>query len=90
MAVFVGGAVGAVAGRYVGWARVGQFGVCVVGCGDMGTTHAKAWMRGDVGRVVAAYRALLAGRTSAAEVWRSLRTEGGYGVVRGSLRVVPG
>ncbi len=44
----------------------------------------------DVGRVVAAYRALLAGRTSAAEVWRSLRTEGGYGVVRGSLRVVPG
>ena len=31
----------------------GRFGVCVVGCGDMGTTHAKAWMRGDAGRVVA-------------------------------------
>jgi UDP-N-acetylglucosamine 3-dehydrogenase len=30
-----------------------KFGVCVVGCGDMGTTHAKAWMRGEVGRVVA-------------------------------------
>ena len=30
-----------------------KFGVCVVGCGDMGTTHAKAWMRGDAGRVVA-------------------------------------
>ncbi len=31
----------------------GKVGVCVVGCGDMGTTHAKAWMRGEVGRVVA-------------------------------------
>jgi putative protease len=42
----------------------------------------------DVARVVGAYRELLAGRTSAAEVWRSLRTEGRYGVVRGSLRVL--
>jgi putative protease len=41
----------------------------------------------DVGRLVAAYRALVAGRTRPAEVWRSLKVEGGYGVVRGSLRV---
>jgi putative protease len=44
----------------------------------------------DVARVVGEYRALLAGRASPAEVWRSLRAEGGYGVVRGSLRVLEG
>jgi U32 family peptidase len=42
----------------------------------------------DVTRVVASYQSLLAGRASAAEVWRTLKTEGGYGVVRGSLRVL--
>jgi putative protease len=39
-------------------------------------------------RVVEAYRALLAGGLSAGELFRGLRTEGGYGVVRGSLRVL--
>ena len=42
----------------------------------------------DVARIVAAYRALLAGRQEPREVWRALRTEGGYGVVAGSLRVL--
>jgi putative protease len=54
----------------------------------------------DVRRIVASYRALLAGSRSAAEVWRELRAGGGVGggygvsagggpgVVRGSLRVV--
>jgi putative protease len=44
--------------------------------------------RDEVTRVVGAYRRLLAGSVSAAEVWRNLKTEGGYGVVRGSLRVL--
>jgi U32 family peptidase len=39
-------------------------------------------------RVVRAYRELLAGRLSGKEVFRSLRASGGYGVVRGSLRVL--
>ncbi len=39
-------------------------------------------------RLVATYRALLGGEASAAEAWRQLRVEGGYGVVRGSLRVL--
>ena len=39
-------------------------------------------------RLVETYRALLGGEVSAAEVWRRLRVEGGYGVVRGSLRVL--
>jgi putative protease len=49
----------------------------------------------DVRRIVEAYRMLLEGRSSAAEVWRSLKTlqtpgvGGGYGVVSGSLRVLP-
>ncbi len=34
-------------------------------------------------------RQLLEGRAVAADVWRALRTESGYGVVRGSLRVLP-
>ncbi|MEI9940599.1 MAG: DUF3656 domain-containing protein [Pseudomonadota bacterium] len=39
-------------------------------------------------RVVRAYRDLLAGHTSGKEIFRSLRASGGYGVVRGSLRVL--
>lgn len=39
------------------------------------------------GRLVETYRALLQGEAPA-EVWRRLRVEGGYGVVRGSLRVL--
>jgi U32 family peptidase len=42
----------------------------------------------DVGRVVEAYRGLLRGSVSAGEIRSSLRTEGGYGVVKGSLRVI--
>jgi putative protease len=42
----------------------------------------------DVARVVAAYRGLIAGATTPADVWRTLKTEGGYGVVSGSLRVI--
>jgi putative protease len=42
----------------------------------------------DVARLVATYRALLSGRSTPDEAWRSLRVEGGYGVVRGSLRVL--
>ncbi len=41
-----------------------------------------------VERTVQAYRALLDGSESPDELWRSLRTEGRYGVVRGSLRVL--
>ena len=44
----------------------------------------------EVARLIEAYRALVAGRKSPAEIWRELKTPpaGGYGVVRGSLRVV--
>jgi putative protease len=42
----------------------------------------------DVARIVESYRALLAGRRQPEAVWRELRAAGGYGVVRGSLRVV--
>lgn len=42
----------------------------------------------DVARIVRAYRDLLEARATDAEVWRTLKTQGGYGVVRGSLRVV--
>jgi putative protease len=42
----------------------------------------------DVARIVGAYRALLAGQSSALEVWKTLKAEGGYGVVAGSLRVL--
>jgi putative protease len=44
----------------------------------------------EVGRVVGMYRALIAGTTTASEVWRALKTEGNYGVVKGSLRVLAG
>jgi putative protease len=42
----------------------------------------------DVGRIVEGHKALLAGRTTGAELKRSLKTEGSYGVVSGSLRVI--
>jgi putative protease len=42
----------------------------------------------DVARIVDAYRRLIAGSLRPAELWRTLRTDGGYGVVRGSLRVL--
>jgi putative protease len=42
----------------------------------------------ETGRVVEHYRRLVAGTLAPAELWRALRTEGGYGVVRGSLRVL--
>jgi putative protease len=38
--------------------------------------------------VVAAYLALLSGNLSGRDAWKRLRAESGYGVVRGSLRVV--
>ncbi|HEX7600995.1 MAG TPA: U32 family peptidase, partial [Polyangiaceae bacterium] len=43
----------------------------------------------ETSRVVRAYRDLVDGKAAPAEVWRGLRTEAGYGVVRGSLRVLP-
>jgi putative protease len=42
----------------------------------------------DVARIVGAYRRALAAPTQAHDVWRELRTEGGWGVVKGSLRVL--
>lgn len=42
----------------------------------------------DTRTIVATYRALLAGEVDADTVWKTLRTERGYGVVRGSLRVL--
>ena len=44
----------------------------------------------EVGTIVEAYRALLAGRATPAETRRALGATGGYGVVSGSLRVVQG
>jgi putative protease len=42
----------------------------------------------DVARLVEAYRRAIDDPTRAAGVWRELRTDGGYGVVKGSLRVI--
>ena len=42
----------------------------------------------ETASIVRAYRELLAGRTSGKEIFRNLRAAGGYGVVRGSLRVL--
>jgi putative protease len=42
----------------------------------------------EVARVVSAYRSLLEGRVTPGDVWRTLKAEGGYGVVKGSLRVI--
>ncbi|MEZ4407160.1 MAG: U32 family peptidase [Polyangiales bacterium] len=44
----------------------------------------------EAGRVVEAYRALVDGRRDARAVWRALKADAGYGVVRGSLRVLNG
>jgi putative protease len=42
----------------------------------------------EAARIVGSYKELLAGRTSGREIFRNLRASGGYGVVRGSLRVL--
>jgi putative protease len=42
----------------------------------------------EVARLVAAYRGLIEGSRTPAAVLRELRSDGGYGVVRGSLRVL--
>jgi putative protease len=42
----------------------------------------------DVKRILEAYRGLVAGERKPADVFRALQTEEGYGVVRGSLRVL--
>lgn len=42
----------------------------------------------DVARLVTAYKRVREQTSLASEVWRELRAEGGYGVVKGSLRVV--
>jgi putative protease len=42
----------------------------------------------DVRAIVENYRALLAGERAPEDVWKRLKTQGGYGVVRGSLRVL--
>ncbi|MEI9954439.1 MAG: DUF3656 domain-containing protein [Pseudomonadota bacterium] len=42
----------------------------------------------ETARAVRSYRDLLEGRTSGREIFRNLRASGGYGVVRGSLRVL--
>ncbi len=42
----------------------------------------------QVARIVESYKALLAGTRAPGEVYRALRADGGYGVVRGSLRVL--
>jgi U32 family peptidase len=43
---------------------------------------------GDVRRLVETYRALIDGKLRPKQVWQNLKVEGGYGVVRGSLRVL--
>ena len=43
----------------------------------------------DVARLVGAYRRAIAEPTAAPSVYRELRAEGGYGIVKGSLRVLP-
>ncbi|MCW5835637.1 MAG: U32 family peptidase, partial [Labilithrix sp.] len=42
----------------------------------------------DVGRLVGAYRRAIDDPARSAGVWKELRTDGGYGVVKGSLRVI--
>jgi U32 family peptidase len=42
----------------------------------------------DVARLVRAYRRAIDAPARAHDVWRELRADGGYGVVRGSLRVL--
>jgi putative protease len=43
----------------------------------------------DTSALVRTYGALVAGRMGGQEAWHALRVEAGYGVVRGTLRVVP-
>jgi putative protease len=45
--------------------------------------------REDVAFLVRTYRDVLESRTAPREAWTTLRTEAGYGVVKGSLRVLP-
>jgi putative protease len=42
----------------------------------------------EVGRLVETYRKLIGGALRPADAWRLLGAERGYGVVRGSLRVI--
>jgi putative protease len=42
----------------------------------------------DVARIVGAYRRAIAAPADAGAIWRELRTDDGYGVVKGSLRVL--
>jgi putative protease len=42
----------------------------------------------DVGRLVDAYKRALASPALVPTIWRELRTDAGYGVVKGSLRVI--
>jgi putative protease len=42
----------------------------------------------DVRRLVSAYMRAIEAPGAASEIWRELRTEAGYGVVKGSLRVI--
>jgi putative protease len=42
----------------------------------------------EVGRLVAAYRRAIEAPARAHDVWAELRTDGGYGVVKGSLRIL--
>lgn len=42
----------------------------------------------DVARILSAYLMLLEGKVSPADTWKTLNVEGGYGVVKGSLRVL--
>ena len=42
----------------------------------------------NTARIVESYRSLVAGTMSPADLWTKLQTEGHYGVVRGSLRVL--
>ena len=42
----------------------------------------------DVTRLVQAYKRAIESPARAHDVWAELRTEGGYGVVKGSLRIL--
>lgn len=42
----------------------------------------------EVTKIVETYRRLLDGTLEPVDTWRELRTEAGYGVVRGSLRII--
>jgi putative protease len=42
----------------------------------------------EVAHLVTTYRGLVSGAIDPVETWRTLKVDGGYGVVRGSLRVL--